>query len=56
LNFKYSNLPIEYEDLLHILNCTEKTTHPKQVYVKFWENGKDYCLICERKMEYGIKN
>jgi len=38
------------------LNCTEKTTHPKQVYVKFWENGKDYCLICQRKMEYGIKN
>ncbi|RDY13714.1 Protein TIC 214, partial [Mucuna pruriens] len=56
LNFKYSILLIEYEDLLHILNCTEKTIYLKEVYVKFWENGNDYCLICQRKMEYVIKN
>jgi len=56
LNFKYSNLPIEYKDLLHILNCIEKTIYLKEVYVKFWENEKDCCLICQRKIEYHIKN
>nr|QWZ46501.1 ribosomal protein S15 [Afzelia bipindensis] len=48
VEFQYSISPIRYEDLLHIWNCTEKTTYLKEVYVKFWENANDYCLICQR--------
>nr|WLF86839.1 RNA polymerase beta'' subunit [Haloxylon ammodendron] len=56
LNFKYSVLPIRYEDLLPIWNSTKKTIHLREVYEKFWENVNDYWLICQRKMEYVIKN
>nr|WLS54861.1 ribosomal protein S15 [Basella alba] len=56
LNFKYSVSPIRYEDLLHIWNCIKKTIHLREVYEKFWENGNDYWLICQKKMEYVIKN
>ena len=56
LNFKYSGSPIRYEDLLHIWNCTEKTIYLREVYVKFWKNANGCYRICQRKIEYVIKN
>nr|YP_009485439.1 ribosomal protein S15 [Achlys triphylla]AVR53852.1 ribosomal protein S15 [Achlys triphylla]AWH99192.1 ribosomal protein S15 [Achlys triphylla] len=48
--------PIRYEDLLHIWNCTEKIIYLREVYGKFWENVNGYWLICQKKIEYVIKN
>ncbi|WZZ73839.1 hypothetical protein YC2023_085209 [Brassica napus] len=56
LNFKYSVSLIRYEDLLHIWNCTEKIIYLREVYEKFWENVNDSWLICQKKIEYVIKN
>nr|YP_009628313.1 ribosomal protein S15 [Greenwayodendron suaveolens]QBO27030.1 ribosomal protein S15 [Greenwayodendron suaveolens] len=56
LNFKYSVSPIGYVDLLPIWNCTEETIYLREACGKFLENVNDYWLICQRKIEYVIKN
>ncbi|CAN6551119.1 unnamed protein product [Malus baccata var. baccata] len=38
------------------LQLHKKTIYLREVYVKLWENANDYCLICQRKIEYVIKN
>ncbi|CAN6727510.1 unnamed protein product [Malus baccata var. baccata] len=40
----------------HLQLHKKKTIYLREIYVKFWENANDYCLICQRKIEYFIKN